>query len=262
MEENRNGVNIYRLFAPVEYNLDSSCLNLPCDAASLLISGCPDSVPVGMTSVISPLKCQDEEYSFSRWTSDENKSLIESLTNEGDISYLAVSPDAIYVSDATIKLTPVLYYTHKYALEKYKYARSSDALLIIYADKSLGTYYYDGQKMFYTEDMNYRDSIDGIPLYVFVTIIPDGSYDQEKLARIDGENNNESIERNGDVNDDIKVTITDVTDINNMVKLCGDAYSDMSIQDRLEADINTSREGAQNRGSILDVTSSISLVNE
>ncbi len=258
---NRNSVNIYRIFVPVEYNLDEASLNFAGDGSFTLTSECKSSVPVGVTVAIGSPSYSGKEFSFSRWVADKNEDLIDSLTYDDDISYLTVSVDAVYrIRNNAIKLKPVIYYTHKYALEKYKYALSTDMLLIIGADKSRGTYYYGGNKMFYTEDENYRSSIEGNPEYVFVTIIPSGSYYPEKLKRVEETNKNETIERNGDVNNDIKVSITDVTDVNNMVKLSGDAYIDMSVRDRLEADINTSKEGAQNRASILDVSSVISLL--
>ncbi len=152
--------------------------------------------------------------------------------------------------------------THSYVVEQYKYAKSTDVLLIVSANKDKGTYYYDGQKMFYTEDVNYRSSISTNPKYVFVTIIPNGSYDSSKLTFETETNSNINVDRDGDVNNDASVSITDVADVNNMVRNTGDAYDDMSVQDRLEADVSTPKADTQYRASILDVSAIISKLNK
>ncbi len=196
-----------------------------------------------------------DNYTFSGWKviSADGNWVLDSVHSAGE---------DITGKYGNVTLQAVWTVTHSYVVEQYKYAKSTDVLLIVSANKDKGTYYYDGQKMFYTEDVNYRSSISTNPKYVFLTIIPNGSYDPSKLTFVTETNSNISVDRDGDVNNDAFVSITDVTAVNNMVRNTGDAYDDMSVQDRLEADTSTPTSDTQYRASILDVSAIISKLNK
>ena len=163
-------------------------------------------------------------------------------------------------------------------VEDYKYAMDGYVMLRIPADNNDKARTFNGEKMFYTDDGEYK--IDGKA--VFVTLIPkdngqegdalvsyvaDSKLTDAGLAMLGwAEDGATPIDRtSGKINmkDDI-VNIADANAVYQMVENGGKYYNEtqLSIEKRLMADMDTELTNAENRGSLKDVNEIVKLINE
>lgn len=152
-----------------------------------------------------------------------------------------------------------------YAVQEYKYAPTGYKLLIVdAAGAGEGKVYtYDGVPMYYTEDANYQ--ING-STGVFYTLVPAASTSltDAEVAKITASAGEKAtITYDGDVNGDGKINIADANAIFQMVVATGSYYGtdQLSIAQRLAADMVKSTENAEHRGSIEDVNAVVAIIN-
>lgn len=172
------------------------------------------------------------------WVKDADVAADDTVTGK----YGNVTLKAQWVVTATIKF------------EDYAYATSEQVLLIVEADKlESGNYLFDGQPLYWTDSTDYGAK------GAYVTLVDakwaaKSAEEAAKALTIDTEAAVATkIDRDGDVNGDGKITITDAGVVYKMLSTNGDAFDDMSILDRLECDVVTSQSSAAYRGSIADV---------
>ena len=189
--------------------------------------------------------------------------------------------DALFSPDSTSGAMPAV--TGKYgdvtltaqwefeighAVDEYKYAYTGWRMLRIDAS-GLGekeSYAYDGELMYYTDDENYR--LNGKPVYY--TLIPASSdtLTADQIALITVQNHvvtPRSINYTGDVNGDKAINIADANIVFQMLASgsAGGYYtvSQLSTAERLAADLVKGTDNADHRGSIADVSSIVTAIN-
>lgn len=151
-----------------------------------------------------------------------------------------------------------------YELEEYKYAPTGYKLLIIDAAGagSGNVYKYNNDVMYYTTDANYMITKNDSPsTAVFFTLVEEASFTVDKIAATAGEQ--ATITYDGDVNGDGTVNIADANAVFQMVVATGSYYSldQLSIAQRLAADMVTATANAEHRGSIEDVNAIVAIIN-
>lgn len=196
-------------------------------------------------------------YSFVNWkvtTADGNW--------EADSTYNAET--ALTGKYGNVTLTAQWTVSLNYSLEEYKYAPAGYKLLIVDA-ASAGdgnVYKYNGEVMYYTTDANYMITKDGATTTaVFYTLVEDSAFTVDKIAAAAGEQ--QTITYDGDINGDGKINIADANAIFQMVVNTGAYYSmdQLSIAQRLAADMVKAIDNAEQRGSIEDVNAVVAIIN-
>ncbi len=151
-----------------------------------------------------------------------------------------------------------------YEVQEYKYAASGYKLLIIdAAGAGDGVYTYADATMYYTTDENY---LFGEATAVFYTLIEAtaNTLSDDQVSQIAaGEGTRATITYDGDVNGDGFVTIADANAIFQMVAATGSYYTEtqLSIEQRLAADMVKATDNAEYRGSIEDVNAVVDIIN-
>lgn len=156
-----------------------------------------------------------------------------------------------------------------YVVEEYKYAPLGWYMLRIVDDLEASQFYaFNGEPMYVISDDNYR--IDGEDA-TFYTLIS-GDYVSGSKLNLDGfsllttmDGERRSVEYNGDVNNDNTVNIADANAVFQMLAQSsyGGYYSldQLTIRDRLAADMVKVTVNADHRGSIADVNAIVTIVN-
>ncbi len=150
-----------------------------------------------------------------------------------------------------------------YEVQEYKYAPTGYKLLIIAPSNADDAYKYNGVNMYYTTDANYQI---GGSTGVFYTLIEANALTltdaQVGLISTGGDKEN-VITYNGDVNGDGTVNIADANAIFQMVVATGSYYSidQLTIAQRLAADMVKATDNAEYRGSIEDVNAVVAMIN-
>ena len=152
-----------------------------------------------------------------------------------------------------------------YEVQEYKYAPTGYKLLIVDA-ANVGdgnVYKYGTQTMYYTTDANYQI---GTSTAVFYTLV-----EVDNLALTDAQfsliaasaGTAATITYDGDINGDDTVNIADANAIFQMVVSTGSYYSidQLSIAQRLGADLVKATDNAEHRGSIEDVNAVVAIIN-
>ena len=150
-----------------------------------------------------------------------------------------------------------------YAVEDYKYAPAGYKLLIIAPSGQDDAYRYDGVDMYYTTDANYQI---GGSSGVFYTLIPstDTTLNASQFDKISlGGDKDNVITYDGDINGDGTVNIADANAIFQMVVATGSYYSldQLTVAQRLGADMVKATDNAEHRGSIEDVNAVVAIIN-
>ena len=156
-----------------------------------------------------------------------------------------------------------------YVVEEYKYAYTGYRLLRVKAN-SLSVdevYTYNGAVMKYTDDSAYQ--IDDSP--VFYTLIPTSvnTLSDDQIGMISSINGNRTDNiinvSEGDVNGDGVTNIADANTVYQMLtqNSAGGYYSQeqLSVRDRLAADVSSSTTNVEHRASIADVNAIINAIN-
>ena len=157
-----------------------------------------------------------------------------------------------------------------YSVESYKYAKTGEKMLRIATDDNTNAYSFNGVAMYYTDNADYKLG----DKTVFVTLISGENVDgnneltnaaMQLIARTGAEAT--VIARDGDVNGDEVVNIADANVVYQMIGNGGSYYGDLAkgahtdILARLEADMSTSTENVENRGSLEDVDAIVNIIN-
>ena len=147
-----------------------------------------------------------------------------------------------------------------YTLEEYKYAPAGYKMLIVDAAGAGdgNVYQYNGETMYYISDANYKT---GTSTAVFYTLVEESSFSIDKIAAAAG--TQATITYNGDVNGDGTINIADANAVFQMVVNTGSYYGidQLTIAQRLAADMVKVTDNAEYRGSIEDVNAIVNVIN-
>ena len=153
----------------------------------------------------------------------------------------------------------------KCVVEEYKYAPADYRLLRIDASNLEGgmIYTYDGKPMYYTEDPNYAITPGDGVFYTLILATSNtlGETQISKIASAVGMRT--TITYDGDINGDGVINIADANAVFQMVRETGSYYSldQLSIAQRLAADMVRGTNNTEQRGSIEDVNAIVNIIN-
>ncbi len=199
-------------------------------------------------------------YSFNSWK-------VTTAAGNWEADSLYNAETALTGKYGDITLTAQWTVSLNFSIEEYKYAPANYKLLIVDAAGAGdgNVYKYNGEVMYYTTDANYMITKDGATTTaVFYTLVEDSAavpFTVEKVAAAVG--TQATITYDGDINGDGKINIADANAIFQMVVNAGSYYSmgQLSIAQRLAADMVKAIENAEQRGSIEDVNAVVDIIN-
>lgn len=140
------------------------------------------------------------------------------------------------------------------SFEDYAYAESGQILIVVQAAKlDSGNYMFDGQPLYWTDSSDYGAK------GAYITLVDAkwaraGALETAKALTIDAKADAAvTVDRDGDINGDGTVDVHDAGVVYKILSTNGDAFTDLTILDRLECDVATSQANSSYRGSIADV---------